>query len=63
MAVAVLWFRRDLRLDDSPALVAAAAAGADGVVPLFVVDPKVLRPAGPTAVASWPAPCGNWTGS
>lgn len=47
MAVAVLWFRRDLRLDDSPALVAAAAAGADGVVPLFVVDPKVLRPAGP----------------
>jgi deoxyribodipyrimidine photo-lyase len=33
----VLWFRRDLRLDDHPALIAAAAEG--DVVPLFVVDP------------------------
>ena len=39
-----MWFRRDLRLDDLPALAAAGAAGGDGVVPLFVVDPRVLRP-------------------
>ena len=40
----VLWFRRDLRLADHPALVAAAAAGP--VVPLFVLDPALLGPAG-----------------
>ena len=34
----VMWFRRDLRLADHPALNAAAADGAR-VVPLFVVDP------------------------
>jgi len=33
-----MWFRRDLRLADLPALHAAAADGTD-VVPLFVVDP------------------------
>ena len=33
----VVWFRRDLRLADNPALVAAAAAG--DVVALFVDDP------------------------
>ncbi|MEQ1702395.1 MAG: deoxyribodipyrimidine photo-lyase [Ilumatobacteraceae bacterium] len=33
----VMWFRRDLRLADLPALHAAAEAGR--VVPLFVVDP------------------------
>jgi deoxyribodipyrimidine photo-lyase len=42
-----MWFRRDLRTDDSPALAAAAAEGDDGVVPLFVVDPRVLAPVGP----------------
>jgi deoxyribodipyrimidine photo-lyase len=41
----VLWLRRDLRLADHPALHAAAAAG-DRVVPLFVVDPRLWRPAG-----------------
>jgi deoxyribodipyrimidine photo-lyase len=43
---AVLWFRRDLRLDDLPALQAAARHSA-AVVPLFVIDPALLRPAGP----------------
>jgi len=43
----VLWFRRDLRLDDLPALRAAAEAGPDGVVALFVADPALLGPAGP----------------
>jgi deoxyribodipyrimidine photo-lyase len=53
MARTVLWFRRDLRLLDHPALAAAAADAADGgVVPLFVVDDALLRPAGP-ARAAW----------
>ncbi|MFI7585596.1 cryptochrome/photolyase family protein [Spongisporangium articulatum] len=41
----VLWFRRDLRVQDHPALVRAAADGAH-VVPLFVLDPALLEPAG-----------------
>jgi deoxyribodipyrimidine photo-lyase len=47
MARAVLWFRRDLRVHDLPALRAAAEAGPDGVVALFVADPSLLGPAGP----------------
>lgn len=47
VSAAILWFRRDLRTEDLPALAAAADAGHDAVVPLFVVDPKLLRPAGP----------------
>ncbi len=35
----IMWFRRDLRLGDSPALLAAGADG-DEVVPVFVVDPS-----------------------
>ena len=41
-----MWFRRDLRLADNPALLAAAAE-ADEVVPLFVLDPAVYDVAGP----------------
>ncbi len=37
--ISVMWFRRDLRLADHPALRAAVDAGPDGVVPLFVLDP------------------------
>lgn len=37
MRVGIWWIRRDLRLHDNPALVAAAAEGA--VVPLFILDP------------------------
>lgn len=37
----MLWFRRDLRLADHPALLAAIDA-ADEVVPLFVLDPRLL---------------------
>ena len=55
---AVLWLRRDLRLADHPALLAALAA-ADEVVPLFVVDPVLERTAGgrpgwPSWPAAWP---------
>ena len=44
----VLWFRRDLRLSDHPALLAAVrAAGADGeVVGLFCLDERLWGPAG-----------------
>ncbi len=48
----VMWFRRDLRLGDNTALLAAVAdAAADPtadkhVVPLFVLDPALSRPAG-----------------
>jgi deoxyribodipyrimidine photo-lyase len=44
---AVMWFRRDLRLADNPALLDACGAGDDsGVLPLFVVDPALWDPAG-----------------
>lgn len=41
----VLWFRRDLRLTDHPALLAATRDG-EPVVPLFVVDPRLVAAAG-----------------
>ncbi|MEJ5912869.1 cryptochrome/photolyase family protein [Pseudokineococcus sp. 1T1Z-3] len=47
MSTAVMWFRRDLRLADNPALLAARGrSGDDGVLPLFVLDPKVWDAAG-----------------
>ncbi|MGY1802649.1 cryptochrome/photolyase family protein [Blastococcus sp. SYSU D00922] len=48
MPTSLLWFRRDLRLADHPALLAAvddAGAGGD-VLPVFVVDPRLWEPAG-----------------
>jgi len=42
----IMWFRRDLRLADLPALHAAAADGAR-VVPLFVVDPAFAMSGAP----------------
>lgn len=45
MDTCIVWFRRDLRLDDHPALH-AALADADGdtrVVPLFVWDPAITE--------------------
>jgi deoxyribodipyrimidine photo-lyase len=47
--VALLWFRRDLRLSDHPALLAAiGAAGPEGtVLPVFVFDDLLWRPSGP----------------
>ncbi|MFT4110613.1 cryptochrome/photolyase family protein [Propionicimonas sp.] len=41
----LLWLRRDLRRADHPALAAAAASGS--VVPVFVLDPAFVEPAGP----------------
>ena len=39
-----MWFRRDLRISDHPALNAAAAEGA--VLPVFIVDPAIWGPSG-----------------
>jgi deoxyribodipyrimidine photo-lyase len=44
---AVLWFRRDLRLEDNPALLEACDVASD-VLLLFVVDPRLWGPAGPS---------------
>ena len=49
MTTAVLWFRRDLRLADHPALL--AAADSDQVLPVFVLDDLLLRASGPNRVA------------
>lgn len=38
---AVVWFKQDLRLDDNPALLAAACAST--LTPVYVLDPDVLR--------------------
>jgi deoxyribodipyrimidine photo-lyase len=44
--IGLMWFRRDLRLDDNPAW-AAATSNHPFVVPLFVLDPRLLDVAGP----------------
>ncbi|MBM7515595.1 cryptochrome/photolyase family protein [Nocardioides nitrophenolicus] len=44
MTPSILWFRRDLRLGDHPALLAAAADGP--VLPLFVLDPVLWGASG-----------------
>ncbi|MCL5269390.1 MAG: deoxyribodipyrimidine photo-lyase, partial [bacterium] len=46
----LVWFRRDLRLEDNPALAAAAANGRP-VIPVFVWDPDAENgwPLGPSA--------------
>ena len=46
MARALVWFRRDLRLDDNPAW-SAATRECDEVLPVFVLDPTLLDAAGP----------------
>src|SRR5688572_30030327 len=45
----LLWFRRDLRLDDNPALCAALRAGA--VVPVYVHAPGEEAPWAPGAAS------------
>lgn len=41
-----MWFRRDLRRHDNPALNDATTGLTEGVLPLFVVDPRLWNPAG-----------------
>ncbi len=49
MSPTIFWFRRDLRLADNPALLAAASAGE--VIPVFVLDDVLRRPAGAPRLA------------
>jgi deoxyribodipyrimidine photo-lyase len=49
MTTSLLWFRRDLRLDDNPALQAALRAGA--VVPIYVHAPDEQAPWQPGAAS------------
>jgi deoxyribodipyrimidine photo-lyase len=44
--IGLVWFRRDLRLDDNPAW-AAATSERSAVVPLFVLDERLFSAAGP----------------
>ena len=47
---AIMWFRRDLRISDNPALLAAIAAS-DEIVPLFVMNEQVANNSGPYRLA------------
>ena len=49
----ILWFRRDLRLTDHPALHRALSSG--WVLPLFIVDPAFQRAGGPRQAALFSA--------
>jgi len=49
MSPLILWFRRDLRLDDNPMLAAAVASGRP-LVPVFIADDQVT---GIGAAARW----------
>jgi deoxyribodipyrimidine photo-lyase len=51
LPVTLVWFRRDLRLDDNPSLAAAAARGP--VVPLFIHAPEEEHPWEPGAASRW----------
>jgi cryptochrome 1 len=48
----VVWFRRDLRVEDNPALAAAARAGGE-VVPAYVWSPEEEGPYFPGRVSRW----------
>jgi deoxyribodipyrimidine photo-lyase len=49
---AIVWFRRDLRLRDNPALEAALAAGGP-VIPLFIESPQEESPWASGAASRW----------
>jgi deoxyribodipyrimidine photo-lyase len=54
MAPAILWYRRDLRVHDLPALAAAMAdGGSDGVIPVFCFDDTLLHGRFPSARRTW----------
>ena len=50
MTRSIIWFRRDLRISDHPALNAAIAAG-DEVVPVYILDPKLSSHTGEKRLA------------
>ncbi|MCU0505796.1 MAG: DNA photolyase family protein [Chloroflexi bacterium] len=52
MTVTLLWLRRDLRLRDHPALAAALGRGGS-VVPVFVLDPRLVGGPRSSANRTW----------
>jgi deoxyribodipyrimidine photo-lyase len=46
----ILWFRRDLRISDHPALLAALAES-DEIIPVFILDPTLIKTAGSKRLA------------
>lgn len=52
MATAIVWFRRDLRLADNPALAAALRAH-ERVLPVYVHAPQEEAPWAPGAASRW----------
>jgi deoxyribodipyrimidine photo-lyase len=46
MTPIIHWFRRDLRLHDNTALAAAAQESGGDILPLFVLDPRLIDPQG-----------------
>lgn len=46
----IIWFRRDLRLSDHPALL-AAISGSDEIVPVFILDKQQIAEAGSKLLA------------
>lgn len=50
-SVVIHWFRQDLRLQDNPALTAAAAAGT--VVPVYILDDEAAGAWRPGAASRW----------
>ncbi len=49
---AILWFRRDLRVHDHPALTSAIET-ADRLLPLYVLDPRLLSGRFASATRTW----------
>ena len=49
---AIVWFRRDLRVHDNPSLTAAHRE-CDRVVPVFVLDPRLLEGRFPSPNRTW----------
>lgn len=48
--VAIIWFRRDLRINDHPALLAAVES-AEQVIPIFILDKTQIKEAGTKLLA------------
>lgn len=51
MSTAIVWFRRDLRLSDNPALVAGATH--TRLIPLYIHDPQAEGEWGPGGATRW----------
>ena len=46
----IIWFRRDLRVSDHPALLAAISESAE-IVPVFILDPDLIKTSGSKRLA------------